>query len=98
MPVHFIAAEGFDACKPHGGQTQESLLRALGGRVKCPGASQPLVPATRLRLHAGATAITLSVTRLHRMEAFPPEKSPCKAGHFSPANGSKPFDRHKLLE
>ena len=36
MPVHFIAAEGFDACKPHGGQTQESLLRALSGRVKCP--------------------------------------------------------------
>ena len=37
MPVHFIAAEGFDACKPHGGQTQESLLRALNDLVKCPG-------------------------------------------------------------
>jgi hypothetical protein len=98
MPVHFIAAEGFDACKPHGGQTQESLLRALGGRVKCPQGESTPCSGDTFKVACGGDSDYIIGSAFVRMEAFPPEKSPCKAGDFSRANGSKPFDRHKLLE
>src|SRR2546429_5154834 len=47
MPV-LQRSRGIGTCKPHGGQTQGSLLRALGGGVKCPGERQPFVLPTRL--------------------------------------------------
>src|SRR5260221_12920496 len=37
-------------CRPHGGQTQGSLLRALSDGVKCPGERQPFVLPTRLEV------------------------------------------------
>src|SRR5256885_9855518 len=49
MPV-LQRSRGIGTCKPHGGQTQGSLLRALRGGVKCPGERQPFVLPTRLHV------------------------------------------------
>src|SRR2546428_13604434 len=86
MPV-LQRSRGISACKPHGGQTQGSLLRALSDDVKCPGECQPLVLPARLRLHDAATAITVWTICQHRMEAFPPNSVRMKLVIFLPQPG-----------
>src|SRR5712691_1153167 len=86
MPV-LQRSRGIWACKPHGGQTQGSLLRALSDDVKCPGERQPLVLPARLRLHDAATAITLWMISQQLMGAFPPDSVRMKLVTFLPQPG-----------
>src|SRR5712691_354514 len=86
MPV-LQRSRGISACKPHGGQTQGSLLRALSDDVKCQTERQPLVLPARLRLHDAATAITLLDDQQTLMEALPPNRLRMKLVAFLPQPG-----------
>src|SRR4051812_21933337 len=102
MPVHFIAAEGFDACRPHGGQTQHAFYALCARPSSIASVPQLLVPAARLgspwvcaKLRAAAPAITLSTEILRRPERGFEPYAPRRAGDFPPRARSNAFDGYE---